>query len=159
MSRATPVAVFFIETFAFGTPAPDASDTVPERLAPATCAWIGHASPESSNIANTTNKPQVVALIFAKTILPPRRTLPIGADSILSAVNSQQQFVKICTDPSKFQIFMPRRDLFRAALSRGTVLRGHRFELVLQICEAPLCAKCWRMCHLTASTGIFVVTG
>src|ERR1700682_703338 len=107
MSRATPVAVFFIETFAFGTPAPDASDTVPERLAPATCAWIGHASPERSNIANTTNKPQVVALKFAKTIFPPRRTLPIGADSILSAVNSQQQFVKICTDPSKFQIFVP----------------------------------------------------
>src|ERR1700676_2230255 len=68
MSRMTPVAVLLMETLASATGAPDASVTVPERVAPATCAWTGGDTRTAS--ANThTNKPRQKTIRFSPGVV------------------------------------------------------------------------------------------
>src|SRR6267142_3669951 len=62
MSRSTPVAVFVMEIRALGTAAPEASVTVPARVAPATWAWTGVDAPVTSANIMPTNRQRLVTI-------------------------------------------------------------------------------------------------
>src|SRR5579862_6421455 len=53
MSRAIPVSVFLMDTVALGTAEPDASVTVPESVAPETCANIVTPDIKQAHIITT----------------------------------------------------------------------------------------------------------
>src|ERR1700682_104016 len=88
MSRATPVALFLMDTPALGTCAPDGSVTVPARVAPVTCAWIGvDTSPVSDNITYTKRPQAIFIRPPPRSLLGPRRPWSRRIDCHQSTVN------------------------------------------------------------------------
>jgi len=62
VSRETPVAVFLMEILAPATTEPEASVTVPARVAPVTCEYAGTAVKQLS--ARARNTPKTTAIFF-----------------------------------------------------------------------------------------------